>query len=78
MKKIAVFTAFALAFAFGVFYIVAHAKNLETDIFSLFNFEKNQNERYILKSAQDELAKEFVVLVNSKETTTQAATRYTP
>ncbi|WP_169753695.1 hypothetical protein [Campylobacter curvus] len=68
MKKIAVFTAFALAFAFGVFYIVAHAKNLETDIFSLFNFEKNQNERYILKSAQDELAKEFVVLVNSKET----------
>ena len=66
MKKIATILAFIFVFLVSLGYSLASLKNVQTDIFSLINF-KNAKEAKVLKEVQDEMASNFLVLVNSKE-----------
>ncbi|QCD52718.1 putative membrane protein [Campylobacter sp. RM16192] len=67
MKKISIFILFASIFLVSVFYIFVNINRLETDIFSLINFKDNQNEQLVLKSMQDDLSNEFLLVSDSKE-----------
>lgn len=66
MKKIATILAFIFVFLCSLGYSLASLKNVQTDIFSLINF-KDAKEAKVLKEVQDEMASNFLVLVNSKE-----------
>jgi len=66
MKKIATILAFIFVFLASLGYSLASLKNVQTDIFSLINF-KDAKEAKVLKDVQDEMASNFLVLVNSKE-----------
>lgn len=66
MKKLATILAFIFAFLCSLGYSLASLKNVQTDIFSLINF-KDAKEAKVLKEVQDEMASNFLVLVNSKE-----------
>ena len=66
MKKIATILAFIFVFLASLGYSLANLKNVQTDIFSLINF-KDAKEAKVLKEVQDEMASNFLVLVNSKE-----------
>ena len=66
MKKLATILAFIFAFLASLGYSLASLKNVQTDIFSLINF-KDAKEAKVLKEVQDEMASNFLVLVNSKE-----------
>ena len=66
MKKIATILAFIFVFLASLGYSLASLKNVQTDIFSLINF-KDAKEAEVLKEVQDEMASNFLVLVNSKE-----------
>ena len=67
MKKFCILTLFGVFFCACVFYIFTHFNRIQTDIFSLINFNDNQEERLVLKSMQDELANDFSLVSNSKE-----------
>ena len=58
--------AFIFVFLASLGYSLASLKNVQTDIFSLINF-KDAKEAKVLKEVQDEVASNFLVLVNSKE-----------
>ncbi|MBS6287645.1 MAG: hypothetical protein KH433_09745, partial [Campylobacter concisus] len=58
--------AFIFVFLASLGYSLASLKNVQTDIFSLINF-KDAKEAKVLKEVQDEMASNFLVLVNSKE-----------
>ena len=66
MKKIATILAFIFVFLASLGYSLASLKNVQTDIFSLINF-KDAKEAKVLKEVQDEMASNFLVLVNSKK-----------
>ncbi|WP_149706299.1 hypothetical protein [Campylobacter concisus] len=66
MKKLATISAFIFVFLASLGYSLASLKNVQTDIFSLINF-KDAKEAKVLKEVQDEMASNFLVLVNSKE-----------
>ena len=66
MKKLATILAFIFVFLASLGYSLASLKNVQTDIFSLINF-KDAKESEVLKEVQDEMASNFLVLVNSKE-----------
>ncbi|MDO4874596.1 MAG: hypothetical protein Q3967_00745 [Campylobacter sp.] len=66
MKKLATILAFIFVFLASLGYSLASLKNVQTDIFSLINF-KGAKEAKVLKEVQDEMASNFLVLVNSKE-----------
>nr|WP_314540074.1 hypothetical protein [uncultured Campylobacter sp.] len=66
MKKLATILAFIFVFLASLCYSLASLKNVQTDIFSLINF-KDAKEAKVLKEVQDEMASNFLVLVNSKE-----------
>ena len=66
MKKLATILAFIFVFLASLEYSLASLKNVQTDIFSLINF-KDAKEAKVLKEVQDEMASNFLVLVNSKE-----------
>ena len=66
MKKLATILAFIFVFLASLGYSLASLKNIQTDIFSLINF-KDAKEAKVLKEVQDEMASNFLVLVNSKE-----------
>ncbi len=66
MKKLATILAFIFVFLVSLGYSLASLKNVQTDIFSLINF-KDAKEAKVLKEVQDEMASNFLVLVNSKE-----------
>ena len=66
MKKLATILAFIYVFLCSLGYSLASLKNVQTDIFSLINF-KDAKEAKALKEVQDEMASNFLVLVNSKE-----------
>ena len=66
MKKLATILAFIFVFLASLGYSLASLKNVQTDIFSLINF-KDAKEAKVLKEVQDEMASNFLVLVNSKE-----------
>lgn len=66
MKKLATILAFIFVFLASLGYSLASLKNVQTDIFSLINF-KDAKEANVLKEVQDEMASNFLVLVNSKE-----------
>ena len=66
MKKLATILAFIFVFLASIGYSLASLKNVQTDIFSLINF-KDAKEAKVLKEVQDEMASNFLVLVNSKE-----------
>ena len=66
MKKLATILAFVFVFLASLGYSLASLKNVQTDIFSLINF-KDAKEAKVLKEVQDEVASNFLVLVNSKE-----------
>ena len=66
MKKLATILAFIFVFLASLGYLLASLKNVQTDIFSLINF-KDAKEAKVLKEVQDEMASNFLVLVNSKE-----------
>ncbi|ERJ26160.1 transporter [Campylobacter concisus] len=66
MKKLATILAFIFIFLASLGYSLASLKNVQTDIFSLINF-KDAKEAKVLKEVQDEMASNFLVLVNSKE-----------
>ncbi len=66
MKKLATISAFIFVFLASLGYSLASLKNIQTDIFSLINF-KDAKEAKVLKEVQDEMASNFLVLVNSKE-----------
>ena len=66
MKKLATILAFIFVFLASLGYSLASLKNVQTDIFSLINF-KDVKEAKVLKEVQDEMASNFLVLVNSKE-----------
>ena len=66
MKKLATILAFIFVFLCSLGYSLASLKNVQTDIFSLINF-KDAKEAKVLKEVQDEMASNFLVLVNSKE-----------
>lgn len=66
MKKLATILAFIFVFLASLGYLLANLKNVQTDIFSLINF-KDAKEAKVLKEVQDEMASNFLVLVNSKE-----------
>ena len=66
MKKLATILAFIFVFLASLGYSLANLKNVQTDIFSLINF-KDAKEAKVLKEVQDEMASNFLVLVNSKE-----------
>ena len=66
MKKLATILAFIFVFLCSLGYSIAGLKNVQTDIFSLINF-KDVKEAKVLKEVQDEMASNFLVLVNSKE-----------
>lgn len=66
MKKLATILAFIFVFLASLGYSLASLKNVQTDIFSLINF-KDAKEAEVLKEVQDEMASNFLVLVNSKE-----------
>ena len=66
MKKIATILAFIFVFLASLGYSLASLKNVQTVIFSLINF-KDAKEAKVLKDVQDEMASNFLVLVNSKE-----------
>ena len=66
MKKLATILAFIFVFLASLGYSLASLKNVQTDIFSLINF-KDAKEAKMLKEVQDEMASNFLVLVNSKE-----------
>ncbi|WP_149722533.1 hypothetical protein [Campylobacter concisus] len=66
MKKIATILAFIFVFLASLGYSLASLENVQTDIFSLINF-KDAKEAKVLKEVQDEMASNFLVLVNSKE-----------
>ena len=66
MKKLATILAFIFVFLASLGYSLASLKNVQTDIFSLINF-KDAKEAKVLKEVQDEVASNFLVLVNSKE-----------
>ncbi|MDO5046508.1 hypothetical protein [Campylobacter sp.] len=67
MKKIAVLSIFLAIFLICIFYILSQIKRIETDIFALINFERNEKEFGILKSMQRDFANEFFLVSNSKE-----------
>ncbi|WP_149709928.1 hypothetical protein [Campylobacter concisus] len=66
MKKLATILAFIFVFLASLGYSLTSLKNVQTDIFSLINF-KDAKEAKVLKEVQDEVASNFLVLVNSKE-----------
>ena len=66
MKKLATILAFIFVFLCSLGYSLTSLKNVQTDIFSLINF-KDAKEAKVLKEVQDEMASNFLVLVNSKE-----------
>ena len=66
MKKLATILAFIFVFLASLGYSLTSLKNVQTDIFSLINF-KDAKEAKVLKEVQDEIASNFLVLVNSKE-----------
>lgn len=66
MKKLATILAFIFVFLASLGYSLASLKNVQTDIFSLINF-KDAKEAKVLKEVQDEMASNFLVLVNSKD-----------
>ena len=66
MKKLATILAFIFVFLASLGYSLASLKNVQTDIFSLINF-RDAKEAKVLKEVQDEMASNFLVLVNSKE-----------
>ncbi|MBF0916872.1 MAG: hypothetical protein HXK60_02335, partial [Campylobacter sp.] len=66
MKKLATILSFIFVFLCSLGYSLASLKNVQTDIFSLINF-KDAKEAKVLKEVQDEMASNFLVLVNSKE-----------
>ena len=66
MKKLATILAFIFVFLASLGYSLSSLKNVQTDIFSLINF-KDAKEAKVLKEVQDEMASNFLVLVNSKE-----------
>jgi len=66
MKKLAMILAFVFVFLASLGYSLASLKNVQTDIFSLINF-KDAKEAKVLKEVQDEMASNFLLLVNSKE-----------
>ena len=66
MKKLATILAFIFVFLCSLGYSLASLKSVQTDIFSLINF-KDAKEAKVLKEVQDEMASNFLVLVNSKE-----------
>ncbi|WP_149713471.1 hypothetical protein [Campylobacter concisus] len=66
MKKLATILAFIFVFLASLGYLLASLKNVQTDIFSLINF-KDAKEAKVLKEVQDEMASNFLVLVNSKD-----------
>ena len=66
MKKLATILAFIFVFLASLGYSLASLENVQTDIFSLINF-KDAKEAKVLKEVQDEMASNFLVLVNSKE-----------
>ncbi|WP_149714819.1 hypothetical protein [Campylobacter concisus] len=66
MKKLATILAFIFVFLASLGYSLASLKNVQTDIFSLINF-KDAKEAKVLKEVQNEMASNFLVLVNSKE-----------
>ena len=66
MKKLATILAFIFVFLASLGYSLASLKNVQNDIFSLINF-KDAKEAKVLKEVQDEMASNFLVLVNSKE-----------
>ena len=66
MKKLATILAFIFVFLASIGYSLTSLKNVQTDIFSLINF-KDAKEAKVLKEVQDEMASNFLVLVNSKE-----------
>lgn len=66
MKKLATILAFIFVFLASLGYSLSSLKNVQTDIFSLMNF-KDAKEAKVLKEVQDEMASNFLVLVNSKE-----------
>ena len=66
MKKLATILAFIFVFLASLGYSLASLKNVQTDIFSLINF-KDAKEAKVLKEVQDEMASNFLVMVNSKE-----------
>jgi len=66
MKKLATILAFIFVFLCSLGYSLASLKNVQTDIFSLINF-KDAKEAKVLKEVQDEMASNFLVLVNSKD-----------
>ena len=66
MKKLATILAFIFVFLASLGYSLVSLKNVQTDIFSLINF-KDAKEAKVLKEVQDEMASNFLVLVNSKE-----------
>lgn len=66
MKKLATILAFIFVFLASLGYSLASLKNVQTDIFSLINF-KDAKEAKVLKEVQDEMASNFLVLVNSKK-----------
>ena len=66
MKKLATILAFIFVFLASLGYSLASLKKVQTDIFSLINF-KDAKEAKVLKEVQDEMASNFLVLVNSKE-----------
>ena len=66
MKKLATILAFVFVFLASLGYSLASLKNVQTDIFSLINF-KDAKEAKVLKEVQNEMASNFLVLVNSKE-----------
>ncbi|WP_107695505.1 hypothetical protein [Campylobacter concisus] len=66
MKKLATILAFIFVFLASLGYSIVSLKNVQTDIFSLINF-KDAKEAKVLKEVQDEMASNFLVLVNSKD-----------
>ena len=66
MKKLATILAFIFVFLASLGYSLASLENVQTDIFSLINF-KDAKEAKVLKEVQDEMASNFLVLVNSKD-----------
>ena len=66
MKKLATILAFIFVFLYSLGYSLESLRNVQTDIFSLINF-KDAKEAKVLKEVQDEMASNFLVLVNSKE-----------
>lgn len=66
MKKLATILAFIFVFLASLGYSLTSLKNVQTDIFSLINF-KDAKEAKVLKEVQDEMASNFLVLVNSKK-----------